>query len=120
MEQNKSLKERAEEARLAQIERSKNFAEIRKKEKREGAIQYFKEHLPEARFREETDDFELDGDEFIYEEDGYSGPEILGFINMNYCLRPKEWQFHLSKIANLADYGWYLNKKEKSKPTCAN
>ena len=116
----KTLKERAEEARLAQIERSKNYAEIRQKERREGAIQYFREHLPEARFREETDDFELEGDEFVYEEDGYSAAEILGFMNMNYCLRPKSWEFQLSKISNLADFGWYLHKKEKSQPNCAN
>lgn len=113
----KTLKERAEEARLAQIERSKNYAEIRQKEKREGAIQYFREHLPEAEFKEEFDFFVLEGEAFDYDEDGIS-PRVLGFLGKDYCLRPKEWEFKSSKISNLADYGWYLYKKEKSRPTC--
>ncbi len=112
----KSLKERAEEARVQEEEKAQAKEAQRRSVAALEAISYFREHFPEAEYHAESGKFELEGEFFSFMENRIrydftdaENPKVI----TSYQLCPSGYNGY-NGFANLADYGRYLKKKEET------
>lgn len=101
----KTLAERAEEARLEEVAKRELREKEGKEQHKQNAITWFNKTLPEAKYIEGQDMFELEGVSFRY----YNGPFQTDPGNPSYFERP----YYLDgcgsvSFCDLAGYGEYL------------
>lgn len=110
----KSLRERAEEARVE----AEEILEGKEKERRSGvvadAISYFSVYFPEVKYNTDRSKFELDGEFFSFQSDGV----IYDLAcqkppKTTYRLFPGDYSNFFLGFSDMAGYGQYLKDKEE-------